>query len=111
MEGLYVGSAAHAAALAEHYQRAGEIGRAALYQVEAGMFALAQGATEQAAALLSALSDEGRAHLPAEGGAGLALDQAQAALGQFPTCIAVFEGFMGRIGLPMPVDMPPSCGR
>ncbi len=105
MEGLYAGSAAHAAALAEHYQRAGEIGKAALYQVEAGMFALAQGATEQATALLlSALSDEGRALLPAEVAARAygGLIQAQAALGQFPTCIAVFEQFMGQIGLPMP---------
>jgi hypothetical protein len=105
MEALYGGSAAHAAALAEHYYRGGDARRAALYQVEAGMFALDQGATEQASVqLLAALSDGGRALLPLEKAARAygGLIQAQVALGQFTTGITLYEQFMAHVGLAVP---------
>ncbi len=105
MAALYGSSAAHAAALAEHYQRGGEVGQAAMYQVEAGMFALGQGATEQATVLLlAAITEEALAFLPPEKSARAygGLIQAQVALGQFATAIRLFEQFMAHVQLPMP---------
>ena len=108
METMYAGSAAHAAALSEHYGRGGNPAKAAHYCVEAGVHALGQGATDQAAALLSqALTDDGRPHLTglAAARAYSGLIQATMALGWMVPCIAAYERFVTELEIPVPVDI------
>lgn len=105
IEETYPGSAAHAATLAEHYQRGGDPARAAFYLVEAGLHALGQGATEQAATQL------GQALLPAAldllskvqaARAQNGIIQAMTALGRVVPCIVHYERFLETVGTPMP---------
>jgi hypothetical protein len=105
MENTYPGSAPHAAALAEHYQRGGSPAQAAFYLVEAGVHALSQGATEQAAALLrQALAPECRALLPRAQAARAHnyLVQANMALGRAGPGIAAYEQLLAQVGVSMP---------
>lgn len=104
---IYPGSASHAAALAEHYQRGGRPAQAVFFLVEAGVHALSQGATDQAAATLKqALTAESWRLLPklqavrAHNG----LIQAQTALGQFLVCLQTYEQLMLLVGRPVPAS-------
>lgn len=103
-EEIYPGSPAHAAALAEHYQRGASPAKAAFYLVEAGAHALSQGATDQAAALLQqALAPESRTLL-SKGQAARAyncLIQATLAHGRVAQSMAIYEQFAAEVGVPM----------
>lgn len=105
LQATYPDSAAHAAALAEHYQRGGKPDQAAFYLVEAGVHSLRQGATDQAATRLQqALAPQSRALLlkvqAARAYSGLI--QATMALGRIVPCIATYEQFVAEVGLPVP---------
>ena len=105
MEHIYSGSASHAAIVAEHYQRGGDLAKAVRHKVLAGTYALRQGATEQAAALLrQALAKEARGLLPRLEAARAYnhLIQAEVALGRFAESAKNYEEFLSHVGLPMP---------
>jgi tetratricopeptide (TPR) repeat protein len=107
MEDTYPGSAPHAATLAEHYQRGGNPAKAAFYLVEAGLHALGQGATEQAAGLLEqALLPDSLLLLSSLQAARAynGLIQATTALGRVVPCIAHYERLVAQLGQPMPSD-------
>lgn len=109
LEATYPGAASHAAALAEHYQRGGNRVKAAFYLVEAGVHALNQGATDQAAMLLQqALAPEGRALLSKVQTARAynGMVQATIALGRIVPCMALYEQFVAEAGFPMPAGIP-----
>ncbi|MFO0580051.1 MAG: protein kinase [Polyangia bacterium] len=98
---LYAGSPAHAAAIAEHYQRGGDPARAAPHLIEAGWHALGQGATAQAAELLAqALLPASHRHLTREQAARAAsgLIQATLALGRFVECMATYDRLTADVG-------------
>jgi serine/threonine protein kinase len=106
LEQTYRDSPAHAAVLAEHYQRGGIPTKAAFYLVEAGGHALSQGASNQAASLLEqALAPERRALLSkvqvARAYNGMV--QSYMALGKMVPCAAVYEQFVTEFGIPTPV--------
>lgn len=104
----YPGSAPHAAALAEHYQRGGSPAKAAFYLVEAGVHALSQGATEAASVLLKqALAPAAQALLSRTQAARAhnGLIQAKLALGRVVACIETYEQFLGQLGLPVTADL------
>ena len=108
LEATYPGSAPHAAELAEHFHRGGSPAKAAFYLVEAGVQALSQGATDQAATLLQqALAPEARALLPRVQTARAyhGMVQATMALGRFGPCTATYEQFASDFGLPMPTGV------
>ena len=107
IEAVYAGATVYAETLAEHYQRGGSPAKAAFYRVEAGLHALQQGATMQAAELLTqALAPECRPLLSrlqtarAHGG----LVQANVAMGRMRQCIVGFEHFMAELGLAIPSE-------
>lgn len=94
MAAVYPGSAEHAAALADHYERGAVPSESARYLAIAGERALQQGAPTQAANLLGqALDARHRSYLPvvqrAQAYNGLA--KAQLALGQVQQCQATYE--------------------
>ena len=108
IEDAYPGSAPHAAHLAEHYQRGGDQAKAAFYGIEAGVHALGQGATLQAAGLLKqALAPQSRPLLPkVQIARGYnCLIQAKMALGWIVPCIATYKEFMAQMALPMAPDL------
>ena len=108
LEATYPGAASQAAALAKHYQRGGNPVKAAFYLVEAGVYALNQGATDQAAILLQqALAPEGRALLSKVQAARAynGMVQATIALGRIVPCMALYEQLVAEVGFPSPAGI------
>ena len=108
LEQTYPGSAPHAAAIAEHYQRGGDPTKATFFQVEAGIHALSQGSNEHAVALLAqALSAEAHSLLSRVQAARAynGLVQATIAQGQFVPCLTTYEKFCAACGIHMPENL------
>ncbi len=108
IEQTYPGSAPVAGVLADHYQRGGAPAKAAFYLVEAGVHALRQGASTQAATFLAqALTPESHALLSkvqaARACSGLV--QANIAQGKVVPCVTVYEQFAAEVGVPTPVGV------